>query len=710
VECTIARLNQDFRDQTVETGHQHRIEDLDRIAELGIRTLRYPVLMETVLRHGPGQADWRWHDERFARLQKLGIEPIAGLVHHGSGPAWTRLDDPEFPEKVATYASQVARRFPWITQFTPVNEPLTTARFSGLYGHWFPHGKSMALFLRTLVAQCRAVVLAMQAIRQVTPAAKLVQTEDLGKTFATPELQDQAAHENSRRWLSFDLLCGRVDPSHAWHPIFLSHGLTAAELDFFCAHPCPPDVMGINHYLTSERFLDHRLALYPGFASNPSHQPPYVDVEAVRMELPAGQVGPLARLREAWERYRLPMAVTEAHHGCTRDEQLRWLLEVWHAAEQLRAEGADLRAVTAWSLFGAVDWNSLLVRRDGFYEPGVFDARSDPPRPTVLAQAARSLATSGSFDHPVLDRAGWWKREHRFYKPGRQGLRLRVVGSPRPIVITGATGTLGRALARICELRGLDHRLLSRREMDITHAASIEAALELHRPWAVVNAAGFVRVADAAREAERCMRENADGPRLLAEACAARGAALVTFSSDLVFDGLLGRACVEGDALQPQGVYGRSKADAERRVLQALPEALVVRTSAFFGPWDVHNFAHGMLQAIARGQAVEASDSAVVSPTYVPDLAHAALDLLVDGAGGVWHLANQGAVSWFAFARLLAQAAGLDAESVRKAPEASQATRITALASERGRVMPSLEHGIDRYLHDSQGVWRAAVG
>src|SRR5206468_14114 len=85
--------------------------------------------------------------------------------------------------------------------------------------------------------------------------------------------------------------------------------------------------------------------------------------------------GPAARLREVWERYHIPVAVTEAHLGCTRDEQLRWLSRVWEAALAVRAEGADIRAVTIWSMFGAVDWNSLLTRKTGFYEPGACDGR-----------------------------------------------------------------------------------------------------------------------------------------------------------------------------------------------------------------------------------------------------------------------------------------------------------------------------------------------
>ncbi|MDB5743378.1 MAG: family oxidoreductase [Polaromonas sp.] len=709
LECTVARIRDEFRNQIKETGHHGRLDDLDRIAALGLRTLRYPVVLETISPDRPDQQDWAWHDTRLHRLQALGIAPIAGLVHHGSGPAYTSLVDSAFPDIVAAHAERVARRYPWITQYTPINEPLTTARFSGLYGHWYPHGRDMATFLRTLVNQCRAVALSMQAIRRIQPDAQLVQTEDLGKAFSTPLMQYQADYENERRWLSFDLLCGRVDRQHPWHEIFVQAGVGARELAFFVESPCPPDIIGINHYLTSERFLDHRLARYPGFHQNTTASHTYVDVEAVRIDLPARQIGPEARLREAWERYRLPVAVTEAHHGCSRDEQLRWLMEVWNAAQRLRTEGADIRAVTVWSLLGAVDWNSLLQHKNGFYEPGVFDVRVDPPRPTALASATASLAATGDFDHPVLDRAGWWKREERFYRPRSRNGRLRAVGSPRRLLITGASGTLGQAFSRVCDLRGLDHNLVSRRDMDIADTASIDAALQAYRPWAVINTAGYVRVAEAEREAERCFRENTEGAGLLAQACARLGIPYVSFSSDLVFNGDLGRPYVESDAVDPKGVYGRSKAEAEQRILAAHDKALVIRTSAFFGPWDVYNFAHGVLSGLARGRRMQAPAAVAVSPTYVPDLVHATLDLMIDGAAGIWHLANRGHVSWHGFAVMLAEAAGLDAGAVAVA-DAGARPAVTVLTSERGIVMPTLAHGIHRYLHDSQDSWRMTVG
>lgn len=109
--------------------------------------------------------------------------------------------------------------------------------------------------------------------------------------------------------------------------------------------------------------------------------------------------------------------------------------------------------------------------------------------------------------------------------------------SVRPIAIIGARGTLGKAFARLCDLRGIQYHLLTRQEMDITDSVSVDTALTQLNPWAVVNAAGYVRVDDAERDVDTCLRVNAQGPAILAASCARQGIPLLTFSSDLVFDG-----------------------------------------------------------------------------------------------------------------------------------------------------------------------------
>jgi dTDP-4-dehydrorhamnose reductase len=409
-ECTIVRLQEEYRDQAAETGHKDRRDDIDRMAELGLTTVRFPILWEAVAPERPDRLDFAWTDDRLAMLRERGIKVIAGLLHHGSGPGYTDLLDPDFPKKLADYAARVAERYPWIDMWTPVNEPLTTARFSALYGHWYPHQRNYGAFLRALVNQCNGTFEAMRAIRERIPKAQLVQTEDLGKTFSTAPLRYQANHENDRRWLSLDLLCGRVDEKHPFWPFLRGAGVGYSPLDRLATGEAKPDIVGINHYLTSERFLDHRTHLYPEHFHGGNGRDTYADAEAVRVKRLEDDTGFAPRLREAWERYHIPIAITEVHHGCHRDEQLRWFAEVWQTAKQLREDGMDLRAVTLWSMFGNVDWRFLLTRRNGHYDTGAFDARSGTPRPTVIAHAAKAYAKGEPFDHPVLDSPGWWRR------------------------------------------------------------------------------------------------------------------------------------------------------------------------------------------------------------------------------------------------------------------------------------------------------------
>ena len=411
IECTVARVGDTYVTQLDRSGHDSRIADLDLVAGLGLRTLRYPVLWERTAPDGLASADWRWPDARLTRLHALGIDPIVGLLHHGSGPRSTSLLDPAFPEQLATYAGAVAQRYPWVSAYTPVNEPLTTARFSGLYGHWYPHGRDELTFLRALLNQCRGVVLAMRAIRAVNPDARLVQTDDLGHTHSTPLLAYEAAYENERRWLSWDLLCGRVDARHPLWPRLRRAGLAERELTQFLREPCPPDVIGVNHYLFGERYLDERLEHFPACTHGGNGRHAYADVEAV--SAPVELVGPGRLLLEAWERYRLPIAVTEAHLLGPCDEQIRWLLEVWRGAQAAQRAGADVRAVTVWSLFGAFDWNSLCTIPADFYESGAFDVREGAARPTELAGVVRDLAHGRESTHVALRAPGWWRRPER---------------------------------------------------------------------------------------------------------------------------------------------------------------------------------------------------------------------------------------------------------------------------------------------------------
>lgn len=414
IECTINRVNDTYSDQLEYAGHYNRADDIDTIAQLGITAFRYPILWE---KHQPAidhEIDWSWASQQLNKIRSHNITPVVGLVHHGSGPAYTNLYDEQFPELLALYAKKVAQQFPWIEHYTPVNEPLTTARFSGLYGFWYPHKKDDRSYLRILINQLKGVVLSMQAIREINPAAKLIQTEDLAKVYSAPCLRYQTQFENERRWLTYDLLCSNIDSEHYLYRYLINNGVTEESLNFFLDNPCPPDILGANYYVTSERYLDHHIQDYPVAMQGGNGSRRYVDVEAVRVRLEE-PCGPEVLLKELWNRFHLPIAITEAHLNCTPDEQMRWFKHIWDSCNAVKDE-VNIIAVTAWSLLGAFGWDKLLTVPKGNYECGVFCIEKGELKKTPMVPFIKTLAKSGSYNHPHFQQPGWWLCDFRFYK------------------------------------------------------------------------------------------------------------------------------------------------------------------------------------------------------------------------------------------------------------------------------------------------------
>jgi dTDP-4-dehydrorhamnose reductase len=699
VECTVNRVHNRYFDQVVRSGHIARLDDVDRFAACGFSALRTPVLWEHVAPGSPEDRGWCWADAYLHRIRGSGMTPVVGLLHHGSGPAYTSLLDPRFPELFAAYARAAAERYPWVTMWTPINEPLTTARFSALYGHWFPHETSDRSFVRALMNQIRGIALAMREIRAVNRDARLVQTEDAGAVSGTPEVKAQVEFEESRRWLTWDLLMGRVDADHPMWSYLRGAGAGAIELAALCERSCVPDVIGLNYYLTSDRWLDERLALYPESVHGGNGRQAYADVERVRARS-EGIVGHEHHLVTAWKRYGRPVAITEAHLGCSREEQLRWLNEAWRGAQTALRRGVNVEAITAWALLGSFDWDSLVTNDVGHYEPGVFDVRSAPPRGTALASIVTQMARGEEPAHPVLAVDGWWRRPERLVFGSAGPAKLCPDCPSAPLLIVGGRGALSHAIQQMCRDRGLAAHIAGRHELDIEDHAATDAMLRRLQPWAVINTADYAHVDAADSEVAACWRDNVAGPVNLAAACRRRGVRLVMFSSDLVFDGTSPRPYVESDPVSPPTAYGATKAEAERRVVTLLPEALVVRTSAFFGLWDDEDFPARVLRRISTGRVFTVHDEATVSPTFLPDLVHAVLDLLIDGEAGIWHLTNAGAVTWCEFGQAVARTLGYTERLVTPGSNGSHTStrpRYRALGSERAQLLPTLQSAIDRF-------------
>jgi dTDP-4-dehydrorhamnose reductase len=469
-----------------------------------------------------------------------------------------------------------------------------------------------------------------------------------------------------------------------------------------------PSLLGINAHFASDRYRDDASHRYSPYTHDRNRWHRYADVDAVRALNEEGY-GLQRMLEDTASRYGLPVAMTTSHLASTREQQMLWLQECWNAAQAARARGFEVRAVTAGALFGSLDWNAPSSTTAFHYESGAFDMRSPAPRATALVPMIRALSAQQQFDHPALDAEPCWNVPTRLTCPtrtehenGRTAPRP-VRRTAAPLVIVGARGTLGSALVRIAAERGLYVVAMTREELDITNPLMIREQIRELAPWGIINAAGWGDIDEAERQRERCHRVNVIGAEQLARAAAARRIPYCTFSSDLVFGQGSARPFLESDQPAPCNGYGRSQATAERRVLVAHEGALVVRTSGCFGDWDRVNFVTRTLHRLAAGEDVHAPDDAVVSPTYVPDLGHAVLDLLIDGASGLWHLANIGACSWFDLAKRSASMAGFDPHRVHAcrgsdigwtAPRPS----FSVLGSERATLLRPLEDALARYI------------
>jgi hypothetical protein len=292
----------------------------------------------------------------------------------------------------------------------------------------------------------------------------------------------QAKFENDRRLLTFDILTGRLVPGHPHYDHMIGCGIQEEEILFFQEQTFIPHILGLNYYVTSERWLDESLEKYPDQTHGGNGRDRYADTEVVRAN-PVAFAGFKKLATEIWERYKIPMAVTECHLHCTREEQLRWFKEIWDTAAELTEQGIPIKGVTAWALLGSFDWDTLLTKTGTQYESGVFDIKtfSGQLRPTALVHLIRYLTMGKGALHPVLAENGWWHDRPRLNKK-----------SDRPVIIMGQisreendktySGNLLITLREACRQRRIPHLFISTPD---------EGEIDRINPWAVINPGSY---------------------------------------------------------------------------------------------------------------------------------------------------------------------------------------------------------------------------
>ncbi len=278
-------------------------------------------------------------------------------------------------------------------------------------------------------------------------------------------------------------------------------------------------------------------------------------------------------------------------------------------------------------------------------------------------------------------------------------------------VVLGSLGQLGVELVRDLNQRGYEVFGYDKPELDITDRSAVEQRLAGLDPAVVFNAAAYNQVDVAEEEPEAAFAVNALAVRNIALACRQTGALLVHYSTDYVFDGRAGRPYTEEDSPHPLGAYGVSKLAGEYYAQAYLDRVLIIRTSGVFGPGGLRtargNFIELMLRLAGEGKPIRVVEDHVASPTYAPALAARSIDLVERGLTGLFHIGGGTAISWFNWARMIFQAAGLEVElrptNEREYRTAARRPKYSALSNAKMercglKPMPPLEDTLRSYL------------
>ena len=364
-------------------------EDLERVAALGVRYLRYGIPWYRV-NPAPGRFEWSWTDEVIPHLvERLEIQPIIDLVHYGC-PLWLEREfiSPAYPERVAEYAAAFVERYRDLVRFyTPLNEPRVNAHFCGRIGLWPPYLRGWRGFVRLMMAIARGMSLTVEAIRSRQPDAVIVHVE-AGSSIDTqdPALEPELEVRLNHQFLAADLMMGRVDEAHPLWAWLLSRGAAPDDLAWLRARPQAIDVAGVNFY---PGFNCWRLVGTPERPRRRNRRGTGEELQAVL----------------AWHdrRFGVPVMVTETSHAASVAGRGRWMDESVGAVRSARARGVRVVGYTWFPIFSLVVW---AYRRGGkpaaeyLGHMGLWDLRDDGEgtllrEPTRLVERYSGLVASG---------------------------------------------------------------------------------------------------------------------------------------------------------------------------------------------------------------------------------------------------------------------------------------------------------------------------
>ena len=229
------------------------------------------------------------------------------------------------------------------------------------------------------------------------------------------------------------------------------------------------------------------------------------------------------------------------------------------------------------------------------------------------------------------------------------------------LFVTGAGGQLGHELVDAIRTAGHEPIATTHAQLDITDEEAVRIAIGSAKPDVVIHAAAWTAVDACEGDVAKAMSVNGTASKYVADAAHAVGARVVYISTDYVFDGNKPTPYNEDDAPNPQSAYGASKLAGERAMSK---DDAIVRISWVCG-FHGANMVKTILKLGATMHELKFVDDQIGNPTFADDAAKAIVYIATSGLGGIWHVTNQGVVSWYEFAREVLLTAGMDAAKVK---------------------------------------------
>ena len=360
-------------------------DDFVRVREqLGLRRLRYTLPWQRV-NPERGRWNWAWADRVMARARELGLTLVLNPIHFGT-PTWLPqgFADPDFPQHAVEYFGRVAERYgDFIHFYTPHNEPLISALFSADFGIWPPYLHGLDNYLRVVENISRQIVLCVNEVRRIVPDAVMIHV-DAGEYYAThatdPMVLADVRIRNLRRFLFYDLISGRVTPSHPLLTWLTRNGLPDRALAWFADNSIGLDVVGVDFYPHNATWLESiegRIERVGDFGNRIvlAHER-LGDSAAVRdaVGLPLDVSGVL---RQYWQRYDRPVMLTETNYCGLDEHKVGYLNYSIAEMRRLREEGVPLLGYTWWPAIDHLNWNDALHERDSIHPVGLWSLKNE---------------------------------------------------------------------------------------------------------------------------------------------------------------------------------------------------------------------------------------------------------------------------------------------------------------------------------------------